>query len=121
MIKEDLYGGFGKLNEHTALEWCKLNAKKHDSSTALAEECAEIFDFYLEDSGNIPERLYEFAVHAIEEDIGDGFNRYMSGILNEERVRYQKKNARVEDLSSGQKRARLIQELPQNRIKFSRG
>lgn len=118
MVKEDLNGGFGKQNERTALDWCKQNAQKHDSSVALAEECAELFDFYLEDTGNIPERLYEVALHAIEEDLGDGFGRYMSGILNEERVRHKKAVARVENESSGQKRARLVQELPQNRIKI---
>jgi hypothetical protein len=118
MVKEDLYGGFGKQNEKTAYEWCKENAKKHDSSVALAKECAELFDFYMEDTGSIPERLYEVALNAIEEDLGDGFSRYMSGILNEEHVRAKKANARVENVSSGQKRAKLVQELPQNRIKF---
>ncbi len=118
MVKEDLNGGFGKQNEGTAREWCKLNAKNHDSSVALAKECAELFDFYLEDTGNIPERLYEMAQHAIEEDLGDGFGRYMSGILNEERVRHQKSIARVENESVGQRRAKRVQELPQNRIKI---
>jgi hypothetical protein len=118
MVKEDLNGGFGKQNERTAFDWCKENAKKHDSSVSLAEECANLFDFYLEDTGSIPERLYEVALKAIEEDLGDGFGRYMSGILNEERVRTKKLNARVENESVGQKRARLVQELPANRIKI---
>jgi hypothetical protein len=118
MVKEDLNGGFGKHNERTALEWCNENAKKHNSSVALAEECAQLFDFYLEETGSIPEKLYEVALKAIENDLGDGFGRYMSGILNEERVRSKKAVARVENESAGQRRARLVQELPQNRIKI---
>jgi hypothetical protein len=117
MVKEDLNGGFGKQNEQTATAWCKKNAEGYESSKALAEQCAEVFDFFYEDN-TIPEKLYEVARMAIEEDIGDGFGRYMTGILNEENLRKRVKNARVENESSGQRRARKIQELPQNRIKI---
>lgn len=116
-VKEDIDGGFGKRNEETASAWCREHAKEHDSPSALAERCAETFDFYLEETGRLPEKLCEIARVAIEDDLGDGFGRYMSGILNEEHTRTRRANAGVEHESSGQRRARKIQELPQNRIR----
>ncbi len=117
MVKEDLNGSFGKQNEQTARAWCKKHAMDYESATALAKQCAEVFDFYFEDD-TIPEKLYEVARLALEEDLGDGFGRYMSGILNEEASRKTRASARVEHESAGQVRARRIQELPQNRIKI---
>jgi hypothetical protein len=119
MIKEDLNGGFGKQNEQTAIDWCRKNVAKHDSSVTLAEECASVFDFYLEaQEGKIPEKLLAIAESVLQEDIGEGFGRYMSGILKEENGRRRKATASVEHESAGQRRAKLIQELPQNRIRF---
>lgn len=118
MVKEDIYGGFGKDNERTAVEWCKKHAKEHDNSTELAEECASVFDFYLDKHDyKIPEKLFAIALDALETDIGEGFGKYMANILNEENVREKKSNAKLEE-SWGKKRDLLNPESPSNRIKF---
>lgn len=117
MITEDLYGGFGKENEKIVREWCSKHANEYENSTELAEACANVFDFYLDDNQRkIPERLFEIALEKFEESVGEAFGSYMGSILNDERAKRKQKNAPVQNESYGQIRARRTQELPQNRI-----
>lgn len=118
MVKEDIYGGFGKDNERTATAWCKKHAEDYDNSTELAEACASTFDFYLdEEEFKIPEKLFAISLDALETNIGEGFGKYMASILNEENFRQKKSNASLEE-SWGKKRDLLNPESPSNRIKF---
>lgn len=117
MVKEDLYGGFGKDNEKIAKEWCSKHASEYDNSTELAEACANVFDFYLDESQRkLPEKLHEIALQNFEENIGEAFGSYMGSILNDEHARKKQKQAPVQRESYGQMRAKRTQELPQNRI-----
>ena len=118
MIKEDNSGGFGKKNEETAARWCEENAGSYDSSRMLAEACAEIFDFYYEE-GHIPQKLYEISSNALQSNIGE-FGKFMQGILVEETKKSKIKKSGVMSEGYGQKRAKLTQELPQNRIRIQK-